>query len=101
MTFTNLTLVRPMLDPYNEACWLPVKLSHNRQGLILALNARVLSKEITAFDAFLERFPFIKILAWTGSGEPNVPASLLYDIESHFRDIGRTDVINFDCLVEP
>jgi hypothetical protein len=69
-------------------------------GLVLALNARVLSKDITAFDGLLETFGNAQILAWTGSGEPGIPKKLVTSIVEHYRSLGMLERIGFDCEYE-
>ena len=67
---------------------------------MLALNARVLSKDPTAFDAFLETFDDAQILAWTGAGEPGIPKELVTRIVEHYRSLGMLERIGFDCEYE-
>ena len=51
------------------------------------------------FDGFLRQFPRSVILAWTGSGEPSIPAVLIDKICAHFTVEGMRERIDFDCLV--
>jgi len=72
--------------------------------IVLALNARVLAKTIPIglFDDFLQTFS-ASILAWTGTGEPPIPQSIVDDIQKHFQDdtghLLRDDAIEFDCNI--
>jgi hypothetical protein len=67
---------------------------------VLALNARVLSKDKTAFDGFLETFGNAQILAWKGSGEPRIPKKVVTRIVEHYRSLGMLERIGFDCEYE-
>jgi hypothetical protein len=68
-------------------------------GLILALNARLLVKNISVFDGFLNEIPQSRILAWTGSGEPSIPQSEVDAIGAYYRSTGRANRIEFDCNI--
>jgi hypothetical protein len=65
--------------------------------LVLALNARLLAKKMNAFDVFLEEFPKSQILAWTGSGEPKIPKSVVEKLEDYYATKGMGERIGFDC----
>lgn len=70
--------------------------NHSEIGIVLALNARLLSMKPDAFDKFLVLFPQSKILAWTGTGEPSIPLEMVAKISEHFRCAGMKDRIDFD-----
>lgn len=69
-------------------------------GVVLALNARLLAVKTEVFDGFLREFPDSTILAWTGSGEPDIPRNVVEMISVHYRSKGMQERINFDCQVE-
>jgi hypothetical protein len=68
-------------------------------GFILALNARLLIKNLPVFDRFLEEIPHSTILAWTGSGEPSIAQKEVEKIRAYYAETGRTDRIEFDCNI--
>ena len=68
--------------------------------IILALNARQLSKSLAVFDGFLSDYPGSTILAWTGSGEPPIPADEVQKISDYYESKDMRDRIEFDCSIE-
>lgn len=68
--------------------------------IILALNARQLSKSLLVFDAFLSAYPGSTILAWTGSGEPPIAADEIQRITNYYESKHMRDKIEFDCCIE-
>lgn len=69
------------------------------QGIVLALNARILCKRLDAFDKILHDLPQLQVLAWTGTGEPPISKYQIEKIRRHFVRIGKGDIIGFDCSV--
>lgn len=67
--------------------------------IILALNARQLSKSLPVFDGFLNDYEST-ILAWTGSGEPPIPADEIQKISNYYESKDMRDKIEFDCSIE-
>jgi len=68
-------------------------------GVILALNARQLAKSLDQFDGIMDLFPDLQILAWVGKGEPGIQRESIQSIETHFRKLGMSNRIGFDCRV--
>ncbi len=68
-------------------------------GFVLALNARLLVKDPSVFDSFLEEIPQANILAWTGSGEPSIPQNEVDEIRAYYAATGRANRIEFDCNI--
>jgi hypothetical protein len=68
-------------------------------GLVLALNARVLSKDDTAFDRFLEKFGNAQTVAWKGSGRTRHPEKTSDSNDSGTISItgDKLERIGFDC----
>jgi glycerophosphoryl diester phosphodiesterase len=66
--------------------------------VVLALNARLVYKNVSAFDSFLTRYP-CKILAWTGSCEPPIDSQIIDQIQNHFSQQEMENRIDFDCDV--
>ncbi|KAG7349891.1 DUF2181 domain containing protein [Nitzschia inconspicua] len=68
--------------------------------ITLALNARLLARNVSAFDSFLEDYATSNILAWTGSGEPPIPLEDMHTIKTYYVTKGMVDRIEFDCCIE-
>ena len=68
-------------------------------GVVLAINARLLSKHYAPFDAFLKQYPSSQLLVWTGSGEPPISTQKAAKIRQHFEKEGTITRIGFDCQV--
>ena len=68
--------------------------------IILALNARQLGKSLPVFDGFLRDYPGSTVLAWTGSGEPPIPADEIQKIRDYYQTMNMKDKIEFDCSIE-
>jgi hypothetical protein len=81
-----------VIFPVSLSCFRDVQI-----GLVLALNARLLAKKMDAFAVFLEEFPMSQILAWTGSGEPRIPKSVVNKLEDYYDTKGMKERIGFDC----
>jgi hypothetical protein len=67
--------------------------------IILALNARLLAKNLSTFDSFLMEYVSVRILAWTGSGEPPIPLAEVEKIRNYFVMKGMSGRIEFDCCI--
>ena len=74
-------------------------LSQKSAGVVLAINARLLSKHYAPFDTFLQRYPSAQLLVWTGSGEPPISTRKATKIRQHFEKEGTITRIGFDCQV--
>ncbi len=72
---------------------------NKRPGVVLAVNARVLNKNLFSFDSLLKEIPQIQLLVWTGTGEPPISIHQIRSIESHFKSIGCGHQLGFDCQV--
>lgn len=66
----------------------------------MALNARLLSVDPTAFDQFLIDFPNAQVQAWTGTNEPPIPVDLIENIRKHYDSTGTSNRTGFDCVIE-
>ena len=75
------------------------KLIEKKIGIVLAVNARSLVRNMSPFDGIMSDFPLLQILAWTGKGEPQLPRSVIENIEDHFEARGCLDRVGFDCQV--
>jgi hypothetical protein len=77
-----------------KTCQLP-----NSAGIVLAVNARLLSKNMQPFESFLDAYPEGQLLCWVGSGEPPIARRKLMRICKHFEEHGSIDRIGFDVKV--
>ena len=68
--------------------------------VILALNARLLGKNLPVFDPFLIEYPESTILAWTGSGEPSIPRLAIDEIRDYYKSKKMENRIEFDCCID-
>jgi hypothetical protein len=68
-------------------------------GLVLALNARLLGRNISVFDSFLSEIPSSSVLAWTGSGEPSISRIEVDEMKAYYASTGRANRIEFDCNI--
>ncbi len=68
--------------------------------IVLALNARQLSKSLSVFDGFLTDYPESTILAWTGSGEPSIPSDEVERIRNYYASKMMSQRVEFDCCIE-
>mmetsp|Transcript_20677 Transcript_20677/g.51335 ORF Transcript_20677/g.51335 Transcript_20677/m.51335 type:complete len:261 (+) Transcript_20677:156-938(+) len=68
--------------------------------IVLALNARQLSKSLSVFDVFLRDYPESTILAWTGSGEPAIPKHEVDKIGTYYESKMMVHRVEFDCCIE-
>ena len=68
-------------------------------GVVLALNARQLSKSLSSLDSIMKQFPHLGILAWTGKGEPPISRTSVQLIQDHFERLNMSHRIGFDCQV--
>jgi hypothetical protein len=71
------------------------------RGVVLAVNARVLVKNLKPLEFILRDIPKIQLLVWTASGEPPVSKHLMHIIQNHFNEQGFCDRVGYDCKVEP
>lgn len=69
------------------------------EGVVLAVNARILAKNPAPFHPILRDYPQIQLLAWTATGEPPISNSLLDYILEYYRKLGCSNQIGFDCKV--
>ncbi len=76
-----------------------VPLHVKNKGVVLAINARVLYKNLKPFDSILKEYPQVQLLIWTGTGEPPISESKIDGIKSYFETNGYIDQIGFDCQV--
>ena len=76
--------------------WLQIS---KKVGIVLALNARLLAKNLPPFGDFLERYDSSQLLIWTGQGEPPIPRRKVHYIQEFFdaRNLGHR--IGFDVQV--
>lgn len=65
-------------------------------GIVLAVNARLLSKNMPPFESFLDKHPDSQLLCWVGSGEPPIAMMKVNRIQKHFRRHGSIERIGFD-----
>jgi hypothetical protein len=72
---------------------------HFATGVVLAINARLLVKNMPPFEKFLEHFPSSQLLVWTASGEPPISKRKIDRIKHHFHSHGTLDRVGFDCNV--
>jgi len=70
-----------------------------RIGVVLALNARQLVRNMSPILKFLGEFDQSQILVWTGSGELPIPRRTLQTIHNFFEKEDLNDRIGFDCKV--
>jgi len=64
---------------------------------VLAINARLLVKNMVPFETFLEHFPSSQLLVWTATGEPPISQRKIDRIRKHFDSHGTLDRVGFDC----
>eukprot|EP00559_Dactyliosolen_fragilissimus_P005607 CAMPEP_0184870494 /NCGR_PEP_ID=MMETSP0580-20130426/37647_1 /TAXON_ID=1118495 /ORGANISM="Dactyliosolen fragilissimus" /LENGTH=318 /DNA_ID=CAMNT_0027372577 /DNA_START=80 /DNA_END=1032 /DNA_ORIENTATION=- len=78
-------------------------LKHNlvnrTQGVVLAVNARLLSKDCKPFDSILREVPNTQLLIWTGTGEPPISNGKISSVKTHFKNLGLYDKVGFDCKI--
>jgi hypothetical protein len=72
---------------------------HEGAGIVLAINARLLVKNMSPFDKFLADFPESQLLCWVGSGEPPISARKVSRIRQHFDGRGSGERVGFDVQV--
>lgn len=68
-------------------------------GVVLAVNARLLSKNMAPFEAFLDAYPEAQLLCWVGSGEPKIAKRKADRILKHFQRHGSGQRVGFDVQV--
>lgn len=68
-------------------------------GVVLALNARQLAKNVQVFDPILRQFPELQLLIWTGKGEPAIASTMKQYMQNHFNARGMGHRIGFDVHV--
>jgi Uncharacterized conserved protein (DUF2181) len=68
-------------------------------GITLAVNARLLSKNMSPFQLFLNSYPDTQLLCWVGSGEPPIPSRKVNRIQQYFTQRGFNDRVGFDVEV--
>ena len=90
-TPTDVKAMQGLMEQY--------QLSEKCAGVVLAVNARVLAKQIGCFDELLKVFPSSQLLIWTGTGEPPISSLLLRYLRNHFESIGYGGRVGFDCQV--
>uniref|UniRef100_A0A7S1XZH4 Menorin-like domain-containing protein n=1 Tax=Grammatophora oceanica TaxID=210454 RepID=A0A7S1XZH4_9STRA len=73
------------------------ELMERSAGVVLAINARLLSKRLHVFDAFLEKYTKSQLLVWTGTGEPPISERKVRNIRRHFEAKGTFARVGFDC----
>lgn len=76
-----------------------IRTHHLDQGIVLAVNARLLVKNMQPFESFLDQFPASQILCWTGSGEPPISRTKMNVIRKHFELHGSINRVGFDVQV--
>jgi Uncharacterized conserved protein (DUF2181) len=78
------------------------EIQQHKIGAVLALNARILERNLEVFDDFLTLdfpTPATQLLLWTGKGEPPIPQAAVNRIKQHYVAKGVLDRIGFDCQV--
>ena len=91
-----------ILDGYTRRRKVRRVLTHNRifpSGVVLALNARILHRNLSIFDDLLQKYPSVEILAWTGAGEEDIPKHIVDGISQHFCAVGIEDQVSFDVSI--
>jgi hypothetical protein len=76
--------------------------------VVLALNARLLAKNLSIFDSLLLEYDTLGILAWTGSGEPPIPLEEVETIQKYYVEKDDDDDImmmisnriEYDCCID-
>lgn len=68
-------------------------------GVVLAANARLVSKNPRPFDLILKNYPQIQLLIWTGTGEPPISQRKISMIRKHYDTKGLIHQVGFDCKV--
>lgn len=68
-------------------------------GVVLAVNARLLSRDPSPFDLFLAEFDRAQLLVWTGTGELPITQGTVDYLTRYFEKQGTIDRIGFDCSV--
>jgi hypothetical protein len=68
-------------------------------GVVLAVNARLLSRDPSPFDRFLAEFDETQLLVWTGTGELPIGQGTMDSIVRYFEKQGTIERIGFDCAV--
>ena len=68
-------------------------------GIVLALNARQLAKNLDPFVRFLEEVENSQLLVWTGTGEPAISHQQLKGIQKYYNTYEKEGRIGFDCRV--
>ena len=69
------------------------------EGIVLAVNARVLAKDCKPIDRFLVEIPSSQLLVWTATGEPPISKRKISNIDSHFRCKNIHNKVGYDCKV--
>ena len=69
------------------------------QGVVLAVNARVLAKNCSSMETILNKIPGTQLLVWTGTGEPPISQRKIDYIKHYFDRNGLGDRVGFDCKV--
>ena len=58
------------------------------KGVVLAVNARVLVKNLKPFDTIFHDLPHVQLLVWTGTGEPPISFNKISTIRRYFEESG-------------
>jgi len=69
------------------------------KGVVLAVNARVLVKNLKPFDTIFHDLPHVQLLVWTGTGEPPISFNKISTIRRYFEESGHDHLVGFDCKV--
>mmetsp|Transcript_22451 Transcript_22451/g.27514 ORF Transcript_22451/g.27514 Transcript_22451/m.27514 type:complete len:315 (-) Transcript_22451:23-967(-) len=71
------------------------------QGVVLAVNARLVAMNPQPFVSIMKEIPELQILIWTGTGEPQISKRKIMSIKTYFESEGFIDRIGFDCKIAP
>lgn len=76
------------------------RLNDRCKGVVLAVNARVLAKNCSPFNASLfYEIPGLQLLIWTGTGEPPISARQIDVIKNYFDRNGYSNRVGYDCQI--
>ena len=68
-------------------------------GIVIAVNTRLLVKNMGPFEEILNSYPRAQLLCWVGTGEPKISISKVKKIQQHFKCIGIEGRVGFDVQV--
>lgn len=82
-----------------ELCNVIKKYQLESSSIVLAVNTRLVAKNMAPFVDFLDRFPGSQLLLWVGSGEPPISVEKQKSIECFFQSNDHGNRVGFDVQV--